>query len=86
VLMMTLSYERPALVSDLAPLKEIITNNENGFLFKTENVSDLTTKLNSILGNEGVMEQVRVKGAELINTKYDWDEIGKHTKQAYQSL
>ena len=86
VLMMTLSYERPALVSDLAPLKEIITNNENGFLFKTENVSDLTNKLNSILGNEWLMEQVRVKGAALVNTKYDWNEIGKQTKQAYQSV
>ena len=86
VLMMTLSYERPALVSDLAPLREIITNNENGFLFNTENVSDLTNKLNSILGNEGLMEQVRTKGTELINTKYDWTEIGKQTKQAYQSV
>ena len=86
VLMMTLSYERPALVSDLAPIKEIISNNVNGFLFKTENVCDLTAKLNSILGNEGLMEQVRVKGTELINTKYDWSEIGRQTKQAYQSL
>ena len=86
VLMMTLSYERPALVSDLPPLKEIISDNENGFLFKTENVSDLTAKLNSILSDEGLMEEVRVKGAELINTKYDWGEIGRQTKQAYQSL
>ena len=86
VLMMTLSYERPALVSDLPPLKEIISDNENGFLFKTENVSDLTVKLNSILCNEELMEAVRVKGAELINTKYDWSEIGRQTKQAYQSL
>jgi len=86
VLMMTLSYERPALVSDLPPLKEIISDNENGFLFKAENVSDLTAKLNSILSDEGLMEEVRVKGAELINTKYDWGEIGRQTKQAYQSL
>ena len=86
VLMMTLSYERPALVSDLPPLKEIISDNENGFLFKTENVSDLTAKLNSILSDEELMEEVRVKGAELINTKYDWGEIGRQTKQAYQSL
>jgi len=86
VLMMTLSYERPALVSDLPPIKEIISNNVNGFLFKTENACDLTAKLNSILGNEGCMEKVRVKGTELINTKYDWGEIGRQTKEAYQSL
>jgi D-inositol-3-phosphate glycosyltransferase len=86
VLMMTLSYERPALVSDLPPLKEIISDNENGFLFKTENVSDLIAKLNSILDNQALLEQVRIKGTELVNTKYDWGEIGRQTKQAYQSL
>ena len=86
VLLMALSYGRPALVSDLPPLKEIISDNENGFLFKTENVSDLTVKLNSILNNEALMNCVRTNGTELMNTKYDWDEIGRQTKQAYQSL
>jgi len=33
-----------------------------------------------------LMEHVRVKGTELVNTKYDWSEIGRQTKQAYQSL
>jgi len=86
VLMMTLSYKRPALVSDLPPFKEIISDNENGFLFKTENVIDLTNKLNSILSDEVLMERVRLKGAELIKTKYDWGEIGRQIKQAYESL
>ena len=86
VLMMTLSFERPALVSDLPPLTEIISNNENGFVFKTENVSDLTNKLNSILINEVLMEKVRVKGVELIKKKYDWVDIGRQTLQAYLSL
>ena len=86
VLMMALSYKRPALVSNLPSLKEIISDNETGFLFKTENVSDLTSKLNIILSDEGLMERVRLNGAELINTKYDWGEIGRQTRQAYQSL
>ncbi len=86
VLMMTLSYERPVLVSDLPPLKEIISNNKNGFLFKTENVIDLAAKLNSIMGNKLLMEQVRVKGTKLIRKKYDWSEIGSMTKQVYKSL
>ena len=86
VLMMTLSYERPALVSDLPPLTEIISDNENGFLFKTENVSDLTNKLNTILIDEVLMEKVRVKGVELIKKNYDWVDIGRQTVQAYQSL
>jgi glycosyltransferase involved in cell wall biosynthesis len=84
--MMTLSFDRPALVSDLPPFKEIILDNENGFIFKSENVNDLTLRLNSILSNKELIEKVRIKGSKLINTKYDWLEIGQMTKQVYQSL
>ncbi len=86
VLIMTLSYEKPALVSDLSPLKEIISDNENGFLFQSENAKDLAEKLIKILANKEGLERVRLKGTELINTKYGWDEIGRLTKLAYETL
>jgi len=86
VLMMTLSYERAALVSDLPPLKEVITDNENGFLFKSEDSESLSNRLNEILANREILEKVRVNGTKLITTKYDWHEIGRQTKRAYQTL
>jgi len=86
VLMMTLSYGKPALVSDLPPLKEVVTDMENAFLFETENSTSLAKKINLILLDPEKLEQVRKNGEDLINTKYDWNEIGRQTKQAYQSL
>ena len=86
VLMMTLSYGKPALASDLPPLKEIVTDMQTAFLFESENAILLAEKLNSILLNPEKLEQVRINGEELINTKYDWNDIGRQTKQAYQSL
>jgi D-inositol-3-phosphate glycosyltransferase len=86
VLMMTLSYERPALVSDLPPLKEVIIDNENGFLFKTEDVDDLADKITIILSDKENLERVRKNGNSLINTKFGWNEIGRLTKKAYQTL
>jgi glycosyltransferase involved in cell wall biosynthesis len=86
VLMMTLSYEKPALVSNLPPLKEILKDNENGFLFESENPSSLAEKINCILSDEKQWEIVRKNGAKLIKTAYSWDEIGKQTKEAYQTL
>ena len=84
--MMTLSYGKPALVSDLPPLKEVVTDMENAFLFETENSTSLAKKINLILLDPEKLEQVRKNGEDLINTKYDWNEIGRQTKQAYQSL
>lgn len=86
VLMMTLSYERPALVSDLPPLIEVITDNENGFLFASENEEDLTDRIIKIISDKENLEKVRLKGIETVNTKYGWDEIGRLTKKAYQTL
>ena len=86
VLMMALSYEKPALVSDLSPLKEVVIDNENGFLFKSEDVNDLAEKLNSILFDKEKLERVRKNGNTLINAKFSWDEIGRLTKKAYQIL
>jgi glycosyltransferase involved in cell wall biosynthesis len=65
---------------------EVISDNENGFLFETENSNDLADKLIQILADKKNLEIVRKKGAELINTKYGWDEIGRLTKSAYETL
>lgn len=86
VLMMTLSYKKPALVSDLPPLKEVITDNENGFLFISEDVSDLANRINQILGDKDNLEKVRINGSILINTRFGWNEIGRLTKEVYQTL
>ena len=60
VLMMTLSYERPALVSDLPPLIEVITDNENGFSFASENEDDLTDKIIKIILDKENLERVAI--------------------------
>jgi len=86
VLVMTLSYGKPALASDLPPLKEIVTDMQTAFLFESENEISLAEKINLILLDPEKLEQVRINGEELIKTKYDWNEIGRQTKQAYQSL
>ncbi|MBT3417979.1 MAG: glycosyltransferase family 4 protein [Flavobacteriales bacterium] len=86
VLMMSLSYEKAVLVSDLPPHTEVIVDKETGFVFKTESPKSLSEKLNSILSDVDNLEKIRKKGAELIKTKYDWTEIGILTKKSYQSI
>lgn len=86
VLMMALSYLRPVLVSDLPPLQNIVIDNETGFLFKSEDTYDLAEKLNFILSDKESLDRVRINGARLVNEKYGWDEIGRLTKNAYETL
>ena len=84
--MMALSYQRAALTSDLPPLKEFIVDNENGFLFKSEDIDDLSVRINLILSDKKKLEIVQKNAGRLINEKFSWNEIGRLTKQAYQTL
>ena len=86
VLMMGLSYKKPVLVSDLPPLKEVITDNKNGFLFRSEDVKDLTNKLNFILSDKCDLKRIESNGSKLINKEFSWEKIGRLTAKVYKTL
>ena len=84
--MMSLSYEKAVLVSDLEPLTDLIKDNDTGFVFKSGDDYSLSSKLNNILSDKDNLEHIRKRGLELMKKKYDWFEIGKQTKKSYQSI
>ena len=86
VLMMALSYQKIALVSDLHPLKEIIEDGVNGFVFKSEDQDSLFKKIDSIFSEKHDIEQINLNAKLKIKTEFDWINIGRLTKKAYQSL
>ena len=86
VLMMSMSYQKAVLVSDLPPLLDIVNDRETGFVFKSEDSVDLSNKLNYILSDLDYLEKIRKNGANLIKKKYNWEEIGILTKRTYESI
>ena len=86
VLMMALSYARPVLVSDLDPFNEILSDNKNGFFFKSEDVNDLAKKLCLLLTDNENLLRVQQNGRRLVNQRFDWIQIGRLVKEAYQTL
>ena len=86
VLMMAMSYNSAVLTSDLLPFTELITNNETGFLFKSEDVESLSDKIISVLKDDSSVSKVREKGMDLIKTEYNWNRLGALSKEVYESL
>jgi D-inositol-3-phosphate glycosyltransferase len=86
VLMMAMSYNSAVLTSDLLPFTELITDNETGFLFESENVKSLSDKIISVFKDEDSVSKVRKKGMDLIKTEYNWNRLGSLSKKIYQSL
>jgi len=86
VLMMAMSYNSAVLTSNLLPFTELITNNETGFLFESENVKSLSDKIISVFKDGSSVSKVRKKGMNLIKTGYNWNRLGSLLKEVYESL
>lgn len=83
VLLLTMSYGKPVLCSDLQPFREVIRHDKNGFLFESENIEDLSRQIIVIMKTPAKLESVTKASDILIRTKYDWNDIGMMTKEFY---
>ena len=86
VMLMAMSYDVPVLASDLPPIKEMIDDEVNGFLFASEDTHALSNKLNDILFKPKLLECVKINANKLIKKKFCWNTIGAQTKLAYESI
>ncbi|MET7253233.1 glycosyltransferase [Dyadobacter fermentans] len=86
VLLLSLSYGKPVLCSDLKPFMEIIRDNETGFLFESENAEDLAGKIMEIADNPDRLSTVTKMSNRLIREDYDWANIGALTTDFYKKV
>ena len=84
VLLMAMSYSKPVLVSDITGMTEVICDNENGFVFESENVQSLKNKILFIKNNFNIRNSVVQKSDIDITTKFSWDEIADQTIKVYE--
>ncbi|EKE02904.1 MAG: Glycosyl transferase, group 1 [uncultured bacterium] len=84
-LLEAMSYGIPTLSSPIAPHVEVIGNNEDfGYLFKSEKLSDIKEKLEQLL-NQPALNLIRMglKGQDRIRIQHNWDTIAKKLEIAY---
>jgi D-inositol-3-phosphate glycosyltransferase len=86
VLLLTLSYGKPVLCSDLEPFKEIIIDNSTGFLFESGNPRDLAEKIENIILDKNCLSKVASATNLMIRDKFDWIKIGSLTKEFYLDI
>ncbi|MEE2953716.1 MAG: glycosyltransferase family 4 protein [Bacteroidota bacterium] len=86
VLLMSLSYDKLTVVSDLAPLKDIITHHETGFVFKNNDEISLAETIDDIFSTQNYPQHIIENTKQMIRTKYDWDNIAGQTMSIYDSI
>jgi glycosyltransferase involved in cell wall biosynthesis len=86
VLLMTMSYGKPVLVSDLEAMKETINDGVNGFTFENENSDSLASKIEYAMNNSDLLFDVARQSKKDIIEKFDWADIGLETAKLYSEL
>ena len=86
VLLMSMSYGKPVLTSDLPGMTEVISDNDTGYLFSTRDVKDLATNVIRIFNNLKEADIVAKNGLNLMTDTYGWERIGQRTRFLYQTV
>lgn len=86
VILLAMSYGKPVMVSDLPGMLEVITEGENGFVFRRDSSADLAVRLIQVLGDEAGLRRVGDRALVYVEKHHDWLEIGRRTVEVYRSL
>ena len=86
VLMMSLCYKKPVIVSDLPSFKEIIVDQETGVFFSSDDSLSLAHAVSKLMSDNDLMELVRKNAYNLMEQKFSWQRIGMLTNDAYNKI
>lgn len=86
VALMALTFGIPILTSNVPGMTEMITHQDTGILFESEDSSDLAKKLVWAIDNPNSLITIAKNGRSLVETKYSWNLVGKKTSALYFSI
>lgn len=86
VLLLSMSYGKPCLTSDLEPFSDIIDDGVNGYLFRSESAQDLSKRILEIAADKTKLLGISANASVILQEKYDWKVIGEQTKIVYNNL
>ena len=75
----------PIIGTNVGGNKELIINNENGFLISPNSIEELNEKIILLSNNVDLVEKFGNKSLELVK-KFEWSPVGKKYVKLYESL
>ena len=86
VLMMSLCYKKPVIVSNLKSFHEIVNDQKTAIFFTSEDSSSLAKAVNDLINNDNLMSEIKKNAYKLMLEKYNWTQLGKLTSDAYNKI
>ncbi len=77
---------KPVVTTNCSSLPEIVTNGENGFLCKMDDVGDFVDKINLLADNKPMREEIGIRNRKKIIDKFNLEIMGKSYYDLYSNI
>ena len=81
-----MAMAKPVVVSDVAPMLELVKDGQTGVVFRAGDVVDLASKLGRLLRNRALREQVGQCAREWVLRERQWPDLISRYREVYQSV
>ncbi|MDA2967014.1 MAG: glycosyltransferase family 4 protein [Actinomycetota bacterium] len=81
----SLAANAPTIVARTGGLAEIMEGTEAGLMFEPGNAKELATRIERVLMNPHVLQNMQAQGAEILHARFSWDAIARSTVIAYET-
>jgi glycosyltransferase involved in cell wall biosynthesis len=78
-----LALGKPCIVSDCDGNRDLIQNDNNGFVIKGENIAEFNEKIKLLLNNEALLEKLSVNAKVCFNENYNIQRNIKKLEEIY---
>jgi glycosyltransferase involved in cell wall biosynthesis len=82
VLLEAMACRKPVCATDSTGMKELVSDGENGYLFKHNDIKDMIRKADMAWNNPDIGE----KGHKTVKKKYDWKNIVEKIDSEYEEI
>lgn len=82
------SFKKPVIGADIVSVRDVISQGNDGLLVSagTAMHKDLALKINTLLQDSSLAEQLGSNGFRKVSQYYNWNTIAKNTESVYKSL
>lgn len=84
VMVRSLDYGAAIVASDLQAFRSIITDNQNGLLFRNEDAEHLAQRILEVLDDDERLERLRIQAKETAEKKFSWSHIAGEVIEVYK--
>jgi len=73
------------IASDLPALRDVVSHDETGLVFRAADAGDLAAKLRRLLPDPDLQARLATNGRRFVVDKFDWNVVGSHYRSIIEA-